>query len=236
MPSIRRSHLLIGVAVLLAAVSLFLVSRSPRAAQPAAAPAPAEVTPFASPAPEKVAQPRPFKVKIVKARGVRTVSSNLYGRRAPAEPKVVKSAAANAGRTLERYLNAEFVNKRSRFTAKPVRKLLTPQAYKSLRKSQRAALGVASLKVLGGTNGKARARAIVMHRGGTAYAVTMKYRATIKLILDTKPRPLVQTGTIVFTRGNRGWRGDMVEINLSRPTPPKRNKARSWQPREEATS
>lgn len=233
MPSIRRSHLVIGLAVLLAAVGLFFAVRAMSGGEPAAAPAPSE--PAASPSPDPGAQP--FQLKIAGARGVRIDSSNLYGREAPEKPDVVKDAATRAGEELQRYLNAQFIDPKTRFTEQPLRELFTPLAFSTLDKDDRAALGVSSLKVLGGEDSKATARATVMHLGDDPYAVTLKYRATTKLILsDDKPHPVVQEGTMVFAPvEGGGWRADMADVRLSLPDAPKQKKPVQPQPSQEPT-
>lgn len=217
MPAIRRSHLLIALAVVLAAVGLFFLVRAMSgASEPAAAPSPSE----AAPSPE-LAQAQPFKVEVTKSRGVAIDSSNLYGRKAPAQPAVVKRATQRAVAQLERYLNSQFISGGARFSAAPIRNLLTLEAFKGLSKADRAALGVASLKPLGGGNSKAKARSVVLHLGNDAYGVTLKYRAKVKLILDSKPQPLIQEGTMVFTPGKKEWLADMVDVRLSLPSAPK---------------
>lgn len=180
-------------------------------------------TPPASRAPARasIPQPKPFRVAVVSARGQPVDSSNLYGRRPRPRRRVVKHAARGAARVLERYLNAQFVRSGSRFTHRPLRKLLSHQARKELRKSDRAALGVAKLKVRGGRRGAAKVRAVVLHRGTKPYAVTLRYRAKIKLIVRKKPQALVQRGSMVFARTRQGWRADMVDVRLSLPRPAK---------------
>lgn len=219
MPSIRRSHLLIALAVVLAAVGLFFIVRAMSGAGgPAAAPSPSEAS---SPATPDVAQPRPFKVEVTKSRGVAIDNSNLYGRKAPAQPAVVKAATQRAVAQLERYLNSQFISGEARFSTKPLRKLLTLEAFKGLTKADRAALGVASLKPRGGGTSTAKARSVVLHLGNDAYGVTLNYRAKVELLLDSKPQALIQEGTMVFASGKAGWRADMVDVRLSLPPAPK---------------
>ena len=238
MPSIRRSHLLIGLAVLVAAVGVFLAVRALAGGEPAAAPTPS-TSPSASPSPEApaVAQPKPFAVKVTKSRGVAIDSSNLYGREAPRQPDVVKAATTRAVEQLERYLNSQFISGQDRFGTAPVRKLLTLEAFKGLSKADRAALGVASLKPAGGGKSKAQARSVVLHQGDNAYGVTLQYRAKVKLIVDTEPQPLVQEGTMVFVPGESEWRVDMADVRLTLPPASKPDKAeqKPGPPSEEAT-
>lgn len=220
MPSIRRTHLLIGLAVVVTAAGLFFVVRAMSGAQaPLAAPSPSVTA-----SPERVAQAKPFTVTVAAARGQSLDSTNMYGRPQTEKPNVVKSATNQATKVLERYLNRQFVVPKSRFSAKPLVALLSGQARRGLTKADRAALGVARLKPLGGGAGKARVRSLVLHRGNTPHVVTIRYRATIPLILDEKPQKLVQQGTMVFASTQKGWRADMVDVRLSLPQPPKRSK------------
>lgn len=243
MPSTRRLQILLGLAVVAVAIGLFFVVRTMSGgdAEPSASPSPSEPSPEPSPSatPTPVAQPRPFTVKIAGARGVPTDSGNLYARKSQARNGVVRDAAAQAGKALERYLTAVFVDKATRFETKPLRALLTVPAYKSLRKTDRAALGVGSLDVVGGGKGRAKAWAVVLHRDKHAFSVTLKYRATIPLVVGTqeaKPKPLVQQGTMVFAPTKGPWRADMADVRLSLPPEPSVDKQPEPLPSKEATS
>ena len=233
MPSIRRSHLLIGLAVVVAAVGLFFLVRALSGdEEPIAAPSPS-ASPSPSPEP---AEAKAFTVTLLKARGRALDSTNMYGRTPEPRPTVVKAAAASAIKVLEAYLDQEFVAPKTRFTAAPLRLLLTGEARKQLAPADRAALGVSKLskvKMVGGGKGKASVRAMVLHEGDDAHSVTLTYRATIPLIFDVKPQPLVQEGTMVFALTGAGWRADMIDVRLSLPTPPKEPKT---PPSEDATT
>lgn len=224
MPSIRRPSLLIGLAVILAAVGGFFAVRAMTGnAADVAAPNPSEAAP-SSPSPAATPRPEPFEVKVVKARSESIQSSTLFGRKASDNPAAVADAADAAAAALERYLTAQFVNADSRFTTEAVRALLTQEAFRGLRDAERTALGVASLEVAGASKGRATARATVLHDGEAAHAVTLQYRATIRFVAADMPQPLIQEGTMVFAKGPDGWRADMADVRLSLPNAPKRDR------------
>lgn len=224
MSSLRRPQVLIGLAVVVAAAGMFFLVRAMSGGEePAAAPSPS-ASPSPSPSPEPIPQAKAFSVKVAAARGQSLDSTNMYGRTGSAKPGLAKGATARAAKVLERYLNRQFVVPKTRFSAKPLAGLLSVQARKGLTKNARAALGVAKLKPLGGSAGKATVRSVVLHRGNTAVSVTMRYRATIDVILSEKPQKLVQRGTMVFAPTKKGWRADMVDVHLSLPQKPKRSK------------
>lgn len=235
MPTIRRSHVLIALAVLGAVVGLLFAVRAVQGGEPVAAPSPS-ASPSPSPAPDP--QPKPFRVKLAAARGVPLESSRLYGRRAKTRPKVVKKAAGQAAKTLKRYLDGEFVAAKTRLTRAPIRALFTRQSFKALRKQDLKALGLSSMKVTGGRRGKARVRATVLYDGRTAIAVTLVYRARIRLLVDEKVQPLISKGTLVLAPAGNGWRADMADVRLSlpRPTPRPGRAGPPPEPSEEPTA
>lgn len=216
MPTSLRVRALLAVVLVVIAVGAVLVVQAvtrdaPPVAQPTAAPSP-------SPTPQ-VAQPEPFSVKVRKLRGEPADKAVLFGGKPDRRPALVKRAGPKAVRVLERYLNSMFVAPETRFTPAPVRGLLTQRAFSELSKPDGRALGINGPAVAGGRTGGAVAWPIVLYRRGTPIAVTVRYRAKMRLDLGDGLQPLVQRGTMVFVPARRGWRADMVSVRLRLPEP-----------------
>ena len=141
----------------------------------------------------------------------------LFGGRPDARRPVVQRAGRSAVRTLERYLNAAFVAPKSRFTAGPLRPLLTQRAFAELTSQSRAALAARGPKFEGGRTGPAVARATVLYSRGDPLAVTLRYKAALRTDTGDKSRRLVQQGTMVFVKAPNGWRADQVDVELIEP-------------------
>ena len=220
MPTSWRSRLPIGLAVLAVAVGLFFVMRSLSGDSAEVAPTP-EPSESATPSEEPVAQPKPFRVKILSAKGTPVDGRNMFGRKPGKPPAAVRQAAGAAGKTLERYLNAAFVNRKTRFTPRPLEILLTDNAARSLDARDRRALGSDGPTIKGGTTMLARARAVVLYKGDRAHAVTLTYTAKMRIVQTDKPELLTQSGTLVLRRsGNGTWRADLADVELSLPARP----------------
>lgn len=230
MPATRRSRITIGVAVLVVAGGLFALVRAGSNDPTATAmppPSPTEVA-SATPSPKpRAPRPEPFRVKLAKVEGQSLRSSNLFGRGPDNRPKAAKKAAKKATGALQRYLNAAFVNEKSRFTAKPIKRLLTTKAFDQLPRRQRKALGLKGPAYDGARTRKARAVATVLHLGDRVHGVTLEYTASMKIIRKGVGRPLHQTGTMVFVRGPQGWRADSIDVRLTLPDRQKRSKKKA---------
>ena len=220
MPTSPRVRALLAAAVLLAIAGVvFAVLNLTRAQAPSVSQSAPPPTATPSPTEPALTQPEPFRVSIRKARGVATDNALLFGRRPDERPKVAKQAARAAADALQRYLNAAFVSPKTRFTAAPIRTLLTPRAFDELGATDRRALGVGAPAIDGGKTGKAVARALVMYRHAKPVAVTLRYRAGMRAAFGQRTQPLVQRGTLVFVRVDKGWRADMAEVRLRLPKP-----------------
>ena len=222
MPTSWRSRLLIGLAVLAAVVGLFFAVRALSSGSDAdvasQTPEPSE---SASPSEEPVAQPKPFRVEILSVKGEAIDSTNMFGRKPGRPPAAVKRAAEKAGETLQRYLNAAFVEPRSRFTQGPIALLLTDHARLALDDRDRRALGADGPMIAGGTTISANARASVLYEGNRPHAVKLRYAARMSIIYVDRPARMTQTGTLVFRRLRNGsWRADLADVQLSLPEAP----------------
>ena len=189
------------------------------------APSPSEsATPSESEA--SVAQPKPFRVEILSARGEAIDSTNMFGRRPGKPPPAVKRAAEKAGTALENYLNAAFVDPSSRFTRGPIARLLTDNARRALDERDRRALGAEGPEIAGGTTISAKARAVVLYDGNRPHAVTLRYMAKMSIIYVDRPARMTQSGTLVFRQLNNGsWLADLADVQLSLPAPPPKEPA-----------
>jgi hypothetical protein len=216
--SARRSSL-IAVA-LVAAVATFLGYLALRGGEPGTAPAPspgATVTP--SPTPIPLAQPEPFAVKL-RGIGVREMDNRwLFRGKMGNTRRGAAKPARRAVAELRRYLNGALVTPGTRFTARPMRRLLTKPAEQLLRPRDRRALGVGVADYAGGRSRVVKARAVVLYDGRKAHAVTVTYRARLDVLLEgeRRRRPLHQRGVMVFVPTAAGWRADMVEVRLRLP-------------------
>ncbi len=217
MPTTWRSRALLALGLLVAVAGAVLLARVlVRPGAPVAAP-----TPTASPTPTGAAS-QPFKVKLRSVRGEPIDDENLFGRQPDVRRDVETRAARAATQALARYLNAAFVADNTRFTAAPLRPLLTAEALRSLRGADRRALGQGGPRSASGDKSRARASAVVVYRGAQAYAVTLRYTAKMRMTSGSRRGPLTQSGVMVFVPGRTGWRADMVDVRLVAPEFPKK--------------
>lgn len=223
MATTGRSRLLIGLVVLAAAAGLFFGVRAlSSSSSPAAAPSP---TASAEPREPKVVQPRPFKVRIRSVRGEVLDSSNMYGRRPDVRVKNIRLSTRRAARALERYLNTQFVARKTRQSRGPMRALLSGEAQRQLTPRDRKALGLGGPRIAGGRSIAANATAVALYEGTQAYAVTLRYTARMNVDLASgKAKRLSQSGVMVLRPTRAGpWRADMVDVSLTwRPAPQKK--------------
>ena len=228
MATTGRSRLLLGLVVLAAAAGLFFAVRALSSSAPQQAGAPtASPTPSAEPRERKVAQPSRFKVKIRAVRGEVLDSSNMYGRRPDVRVKNIRRSVRRAARSLERYLNTQFVAPKTRQSRGPMRALLSGDAQRQLTPRARKALGLGGPRIAGGRTIAANANAVALYEGTQAYAVTLRYTARMRVVLGGgAAKRLSQSGTMVFRPTRAGpWRADMVDVALTwRPAPQKKQK------------
>ena len=214
--SAKRSGalLVLGGAAVVAAVVIAVVALSRDPAPIVAPPAPT-----ASPTPAPVVQPERFKVSLRKV-GVQTMGNGWIFRQRPGNTKRgARKPAKAAIAELQRYLDAALVDPDTRFSQRPVNRLLTRSAEQQLDRSGRRAMGVGAPRISGGRTGKAVARAIVLYDGKRAHAVTVTYRARLNVTVAgaTTRQPLRQRGVMVFVPTKAGWRADMVDVRTQLP-------------------
>ncbi len=192
---------------------------TPPVAAPSPPPVTPSVTPTPDPSPRPPPQPRPFRLELTATRSRPTGNAPLFGRPAGRPTRRSRVAARRAARTLERYLNAMFVDRDTRTTLTPVRKLLTRRARRALQTRDAAALGAGLRRIAGGNTGAARARAAVLHGPDRVFAVTLTYTARIRARYPQAQRTLRQHGSMVFVPTPRGWRADLVDVRLDQFRP-----------------
>jgi hypothetical protein len=214
--------LVLGGAVLAAAAVVVIVALT-RDEAPVVAPPPVTAEP--SPSPTATAaprvQPEPFDVTL-RAVGVQEMGNGwIYRRRSGNTRKGAAKHARAAVAELNRYLDDALVDPATRFTRRPVNRLLTRRAQQELNRRGRRALGVGAPQILGGRTGKATARAIVLYDGKKAHAVTVTYRARMNVSVAgaRKRQPLEQDGVMMFVPTRAGWRAEMVDVRTRLPQP-----------------
>jgi hypothetical protein len=228
----------LGIVVVLAGVVVAVVALT-RDEAPVVAPPPVTAQPSPSPSPSPTAaprvQPEPFDVTL-RAVGVQEMGNGwIYRRRSGNTRKGAAKHARAAVAELNRYLDAALVDPATRFTDRPVNRLLTRRAQQELNRRGRRALGVGAPEILGGRTGRATARAIVLYDGKNAHAVTVTYRARMNVSVEGARRrqPLEQDGVMMFVPTRAGWRAEMVDVRtrLPQPRPPRPEASESPSPR-----
>ena len=219
----RTRTIAIGGGVLLLAAAVAVVFAATRGTEePARTAAPSETpsavpSPTPSAAPKVVKQLRPFRIRLDGIATRPVANAPLFGRRQLGHGGRARPVARRAVVRLQRYLNEQFVSRRTRFTAKPVKTLLTLDAQRLLTTRSRVALGVGMDDVIGGTTHRARARALVLHRGRTIENVTIRYAATMTLTRKGgREQRWRQGGSVVMVYRQGAWRAALVDVRLVR--------------------
>lgn len=235
MSSPRRHHRLLAAA--LAALLLLVAGCSqpreqaapdppPSVEQPSETPsrAPSEAKSERKPRPRPRPQPQRVRVRITEVSDVPQANSVLHGNRPQSGPRI-KRAVRNAARRqvgkLQRYLNATFVQPRTRGTSAPLRALLSARARRLLGPGALQALTLKGGPVIeGGRRSRARARVVVLHAGLRMTAVTVTYNAGFRLLRGGTLQHLRQQGSMVFLPRAGRWRADHVAVRLFGQGPP----------------
>ena len=135
--------------------------------------------------------------------------------------RAVRKAARREVSRLQRYLNATFVEPRTRGTHAPLRALLSARARRLLGPRDLRALTLrGGPPIQGGRRTRARARVVVLHAGLRMTAVTVTYNAGFSLLRGGAPQRLRQQGSMVFLPRAGRWRADHVAVRLFRQRQP----------------
>lgn len=132
---------------------------------------------------------------------------------------VVREAVEAARGVLAAYLDAQFVDAATRFSATPLELLLGEEAAAGLDPDARRGLGDVRLPVGHTATGPASAVADVLVAGATVHAVTFTYQAELTVALaDGATAPVVQHGRVVFAEADGQLRVQAADVILDLPT------------------
>ena len=183
-----------------------------------AAPEPTATTPTPTPTPwpkPTPAPPRPIEVSVERLDTELLDNAALRGGQArPFEAPAVLAAAEGVRVALERYLNAQFVNPRTRFGPEPVEALVAGGPAAALPADQRRALGVLDVDV---DNVRARpvaADVLVLVDGSDVLTAAASYTAEVTIEGPSGRNLLTQEATLVFASTPDGWRAEAVDVSL----------------------
>lgn len=172
--------------------------------------------------PEGQGEGKPFNLDIHRIRLVGADNAEIRGAGStPADHEAAKRAVEAARKRLETFLNAQFVDEKTRFSDQPLGPLLTPRAKDSLTNADRAGLGAIDTPVARTFTGSASAVAQVVLEGSHTHLVHLWYATTLRAELqDGTMTPVDQRGSVTFLPTDEGWRGEAVEVDLTLPEAP----------------
>ncbi|MDQ3538933.1 MAG: hypothetical protein M3415_09095 [Actinomycetota bacterium] len=163
-------------------------------------------------------------VQITRIRDEPQTNSGLRGRKpqpGPGIKRAVRRAAHREVGRLQRYLNAAFVDPRTRGTRAPLQALLSRRARRLLGFRDLRALTLrGGPPIQGGRSNRAHARVVVLHAGSRITAVTVTYDARMRLLRSGTLQRLRQEGSLVFVPRAGRWRADYVAVRLYRQRQP----------------
>jgi hypothetical protein len=186
-------------------------------------------------APSDAADER-FAVTVTEIKLRRMTNASLVGaERAPVNEKAARLAVEAASSALGRYLNAQFVEPATRFSAGPVEALLTADAAQRLSAEARQALGATGFDPARTTPGRVEAQAAVLVDGPEGFAVALDYVARLTATRSTAgassptaagsaagsrraPVEIVQRGVVTLVPTQSGWQAISAELALDAPT------------------
>ena len=219
MDSTWRTRLLAAAAVVVAVAIGFAGVRLLGDGEPVAAPSP---SPSPSPSPTAPAELKPFSVTLQKAVDQAMDNGNLYVRPPDLRDVLVERSARDATAVVERYLNTVFVDPKSRGKDVVLKQLLTERARATLKRSDRAALGIGAPPIVGASRQRASARVIVAHDGPRVMTMTIKFYVSMNAITEAGRESSVrQEGVFVLVPAGKQWRVDMLDVRL---VPPQRGR------------
>lgn len=197
--------LLAGAALVVVAGLVVLLTPDIPGTRGPRAPAPAPV----------VAPPRPFTVDLVVTDVATMDNDRLFGGTpAGTGPGVVRAAARSVERVIARYLTAAFVTPASRFSARPVRALVSDVG--AVPRRELRGLGVLEVTDQRVDAGPVDATARVVTRDGAVAMVAVRYDARARLA-DRTDAEVRQRASLVFTPQRGGWRATAVDATLTVP-------------------
>lgn len=177
--------------------------------------------PEPTPSPPDPASPEPFSLVIEHIELAPMGNGGMFSGDEEGIPRATAEQAVDGTRrAVERYLDAQFADPRTRFSPQGARGLLRPGLFDTLTPEQRHALGHLDLPVSGVLTGPATGRATVLFDRGAAYAVSIDYEARFTLLYAPQGsrHPVTQRGTVLFTAP--AWGVESFELTLDVPPPP----------------
>lgn len=132
--------------------------------------------------------------------------------------EAVKRGVAGAREALAAFLNAQFVDEDTRFSAAPVDRLLSASARAAISAEHRAGLGDTAVSVDATKPGSATATAHVLVHGNSVHAVSLAYTALLEVTgADGGDGQAKHTGTMTFLPTAEGWRAEAADVTLELP-------------------
>lgn len=157
----------------------------------------------------------PFNLRVERIRVAGMDNAEILGTAAiPVRDEAASAAVRGAREVLATFLNAQFVDEGTRFSAGPIDALLTNRAKAILTEEDRAGLGHLNLAVEKTKRGPASATATVLVHGDAPHAVTLAYTALLTIVADDGERPVKQHGTVTFVPTDTGWLAEAVDVSL----------------------
>lgn len=175
--------------------------------------------------------PQPLRVQVTDIHILDMDNASILGTGPTrVDNQAVLEATRGAADALEAYLNAQFIDPDSRFSAAPVTGLLTGPAQAALTDADRAGLGEANVWAERTSGEPVAAQATVLAHGATVHQVRLGYEARVRVRApgQARGRTLVQHGDIVFVPREHGWFAQAADVTLdgsALPPPPPRSAA-----------
>lgn len=146
-------------------------------------------------------------------------NGRLFGRDRRRPPDaVVDRATRRVGKVVNDYLDAMFVVPTSRFSRRPLSRLLTRDALRATPDDPGGGLGV--LRTGGDVQGRpVTVAARVLVGGAEVTTIVVDYHLRAPVVTENGTRgSLRQRATMVFVPGTSGWRAAAVEATLDMPS------------------
>lgn len=171
---------------------------------------------------DEASEGAPFTLDVHRIRMVGASNAEILGTDAsPPEPAAAEQAVEATRKTLENFLNAQFVDEATRFSEEPLQALLGPRARGSLTDADRAGLGVVDLPIEKTFTGPTSTVAQVVLEGSDVRLVHLFYVTKLSVeFADGARSPVDMRGSMTFMPTEEGWRAEAVEVDLDMPDAP----------------
>lgn len=185
------------------------------------APATAPSTPAGpEPDPPQAVTSVPFDVTVEISDVATMDNDGLFGQDMVIPEGAAAAASQQVERTLQDYLDAEFVTPETRFSQQPLADLLSRRALAALPANDTAGLGALEVSVRQVRAEPVGVTAQVLTSGPDAAVVVVRYDARAQVVTDDGDTvPLRQQATMVFVPEDGQWRAEAVNAVLDLPLP-----------------